>query len=125
VLKKGRGRAAATRTGRDLWSEAPKPERLQDLLSNEHFFGTVAVGAGRQRDTNRVANAFREENRQSGSACDDAFRTQTGFSEAEVERVVTTRGEPPIHLHQVLNAGDFRGDDDPIVAETYVLGKLS
>ena len=61
VLKERRGRSAATGTRGHLRREAAQPERLKDLLRDEHLFGAIAVRTRRQRNANRVANSLRRE----------------------------------------------------------------
>jgi hypothetical protein len=43
VLEERRRRAAAARTRRDLWREAPQPERLKDLLGHGDFLGPISA----------------------------------------------------------------------------------
>jgi hypothetical protein len=55
---------------------------------------------------------------------DDALGAHARFGQAEVQRIVASRGEETIHLHQIRNARDFRRDDDLIVAQADFFGQF-
>ena len=105
VLEERRRRAAASRARRHLRREAAQPERLEDLLRDEHFFGAVAVRLRRERDADRVADALRR----AGSTARRCWRRcpfipMPGLGEPEVQRIVAARREPLVDVHQVLDA---------------------
>src|SRR5439155_6232674 len=49
LLEEGRGRPAAAGAGRHLGQKAPQAHGLEDLLGDEHLFGPIAAGLGRER----------------------------------------------------------------------------
>src|SRR5690242_9127819 len=63
VLEERRCRASASWARRDLRREAAEPERLENLLSDEHFFGAVAIRLRRQRHADRVPDPLGQKNR--------------------------------------------------------------
>ena len=89
--------------------------RLQDFLRDDDFLRAIAVRLGRQRDANRVADAFLQQHRHAGGRGDDALRAHAGFGEAEMQRVVAARREIAIDGDQILHAADLARDDDAIV----------
>ena len=54
----------------------------------------------------------------------DALHAQAGLGEPEVQRIVGARGQPPVHVHEILHARDLRGEDDAVVAQATLLGQL-
>ena len=65
-LKYGGSRAPATRARGDLRSKRSKAHGLQDFLRDFHFQSAIAVRFGRQRNADRVANSFLQQNPQRG-----------------------------------------------------------
>ena len=41
-----------------------------------------------------------------------------------MQGMIGARGQPPVHVDQVLHAGDLGGQDDPVVGEAGLLGQL-
>ena len=99
-------RAAAAGARRHLRREAAQPERLQNLLRDEHFLRAIAAGPRRQRNADRVADALA-----AGSRARPRWRRRPsahpGFGESEVQRVFAARGEPPVHVDQILHGDTF------------------
>ena len=81
--------------------------RLQNLLRDDDFFRAIAVRLGRERDADRVADAFLQQHGHAGGGGDDALAAHAGFGEAEMQRVVAARGELAIDVDQVLHAADL------------------
>ena len=117
-------RPTAARAGRDLRREDAEAQRLEDLLGDLDLFGPVAAGPGRERDADRVSDAFLEQDGQSGGARHDALHAHARLGEAEVEWVVGPACEASVDVDQVLHPGDLRREDDAIVAEPGRLGQL-
>ena len=85
-----------------------------------HLLRAVAARVGRERDADRVADAFLQQHRHRGRGGDDALRSHAGLGEAEVQRVVAARGEVAVHADQVLHAAHLAGDDDAVVGQARV-----
>ena len=73
--------------------ERAQPHRLQDLLRDDHLARAIAVGLGRERHANGVADAFLQQHGHGGGRRDDALRAHAGLGEPEVQRVVAPRGQ--------------------------------
>ena len=93
------------------------PEGLQDLLGDDHFVGAVAIGKRRERGANGVADAFLQQHRERGGGGDDAFRSEAGFGEPEVQRVIALGGQLAINHDEILHAADLGAQDDLVAAE--------
>ena len=65
-----------------------------------------------------------EEDREPGRGGHDALVAHPGLGQAEVERVVATGGQEPIHVDEVADAADLGADDDPVVTEPGRLRQL-
>ena len=86
--------------------------RLQQFLRDPHFLRPVAARLGRQRNADRVAEAFLQQNAERGGRGDDALRAHAGFGQAEMQRVVGALAQHPIDGDQVLHRRDLRRQDD-------------
>ena len=64
LLEGGAGGAAAARAGGDARVERAQAERLQDLERDHDLLGARLAGLRRQRDADRVADAFLQQHRQ-------------------------------------------------------------
>ena len=87
-LEIGAGGAAAARARHHHRDERTQAHGLQDFLRHDHFVGAIAVGFGRERYADGVADAFLQQHRHAGGGGDDALAAHAGFGEAEVQRVV-------------------------------------
>src|SRR5688572_17250578 len=87
LLKERRRGAAAAGTRGDLWREAAKAQRLEDLLGNANLFRAITTWTRRERDANRVADSFGQHDGQSSGAGDDSLGADARFGETEVQRV--------------------------------------
>src|SRR6185312_16278076 len=117
--------AAASRTSCNLRSEAANSQRLKNLLRHNHFFRAVAVGGGRERNANGIADAFLQQNSQSGGTADDALGSHARFRQSEVQRIVAAASEVPVHINQILDTADLGAEQDVIVRQAGVFGDLS
>ena len=122
LLEDGRGRAAAAGAGGDDRHEGAKAHRLQDFLRDLHLERAVAAGLGRQRDADRVADPFLQQDAERGGGGDDALRAHAGLGQAEMDRVVAARREHAVDGDQVLHAGDLGREDDAVARQADLLG---
>src|SRR6202022_3636478 len=98
---------------------------LQNLLSDTNLFCTVAAGSRGERDANRVADAFLEQDSHGCAGGDNALCAHPGFRQAEVQRLIASGCESAIHVDQVLHPADFRAQDDLVGAQAAFLRQLS
>ena len=94
------------------------PSDLQNLLGDDDFVGAVAIGQRRERGANGVADAFLQQHRKRGGGRDDAFRSEAGFGQSEMQRVVALGGQLAIDHDQILHAADLGAEDDLVAAES-------
>ena len=104
-----------------LGGEAADAEGLQNLLSDADFFGAVAAGSGGERDADGVANAFLQQDPQSGARSHDAFGAHAGFRESQVQGIAATRGQRAIDVDQVLDSADLGAEDDLVRTQSVFL----
>ena len=95
--------STAARTRRHKWSEVPQPHGLKNLLRHDHLFGSIACGSRSERDANRIAYAFLQQNRHSRSRSDYAFASHPRFRESQMKRVIAACGQIAIYRYQILN----------------------
>ena len=124
VLEEGAGSASATGAGGHLRGEAAQFQRLQHLLADEHFFGTIAVRKRGQRGANRVADTFLQEHGQSRRCGDNPLGAEASFGESDVHGVVALCGKVAVDTDQILHAADFGGQDDEVVRQAHALGRF-
>ena len=124
LLEEGAGGAAAAGAGRDLRREAANAHRLQNLLRDPDFFGAVAARRGRQRNANRVADAFLQQHAHRGARCHHALRAHPGFRESKMQRIFAACGQRAIDINQILHAADLRAENDLVGAQAELLRQL-
>ena len=124
ILKECAGGAAASRAGGHLRGETADPQRLQNLLRHNHFFGAVAVGQRRQRSADGVADSILQHRRQRRRGGHDPLAAHAGFGQTQVQRVVAHRRQRAVHVDQVLHAAHLRAEDDPVVTQPVPFGRL-
>ena len=90
---------------------------------DEHLLGAVAARRGGQRDADGVADPLLQQDGEPGGGGHDALGPHPRLGEPEVQRIVAARGEPAVHVHQVLDAGDLGGEDDAVVRQPAPLGQ--
>ena len=88
LLEHGRGRAPAAGTGGDLRRKTAEPHGLQQFLRDLHFLRPVAARLGGERNADRVAKPFLQQDAERGGGSDDALRAHAGFGQAEMQRVI-------------------------------------
>ena len=59
-----------------------------------------------------------------GGGGDDALRSEAGFGQSEMQRVVALGGQHAVDGDQILHAADLGAEDDLVAAEAVVLGGL-
>ena len=87
------GGAAAARTGGDHRRERAQAHGLQDFLRDDDLARAVAVRLGRERNADRVADAFLQQHRHRRRRRDDALAAHAGFGQAQVQRIVAALRE--------------------------------
>ena len=124
LLKGGAGGASAAGASGDAGKEGAEAERLEQFASGVDLFAAIAADARRERDANRVADAFVEQNAHGGGRPDGALQAHAGFGEAEMQGLAGALGERAIDGDQMQGARDFAGDDDLIFAQAALQGEL-
>ena len=123
-LEVGARRAATAGACDDHGREGPQAHGLQYFLRNDDFLGAIAARLGRQRDANRVADAFLQQNSDRGGGRDDALAAHARFGQPQVQRVIAARRQIAVDRNQVLDATDFGADDDLVGAQPQGFGAL-
>ena len=59
-----------------------------------------------------------------GGGGDDALRSEAGFGQAQVQRIIALRGQLAIDRDQILDAADLGAQDDLVAAKPVALGGL-
>src|SRR6185295_1748339 len=77
-------KTAASRTRNHGDAARAQAQRLNNLPGNTHFF----LRLGGKRNTNRVANAFVQQNAESDGRLDSSAKGRAGFGYAEVKWIV-------------------------------------
>ena len=100
------------------------PSDLQDLLADDDFVGAIAIRKRSERGADGVADALLQQHRERGGGGDDAFRSEAGFGQPQVQRVIALRGELAIDHDEILHAADLGAEDDLVAAEPVAFGGL-
>ena len=120
LLERRARRPAAAGTGGDARRERTQAERLQQLAGRIHFFTAVAAGTRRQRNADRVADAFVEEHAHRRCRPDQAFDAHAGFGQAEMQRLVGLPRQGAVDGDQIARPRRLARDDDVILAQPAV-----
>ena len=96
---------------------------MQNLLCDKDLLAAITVGLGCERHTDRVTNAFGQENRERRTAGHDAFGAHARFGEPEMERIVASCRKTSITFHEVRHDGNFCTDNDLVVREPHLFGQ--
>ncbi len=102
-------------------SKLLRPEGLEDLLRHPHLPGPVTAGARSKGNADGISNALQKKGREAGRSGDDPLVSHAGLGEAEVERVVTQGGHLTVDRDQLLDVGDLRGQEDPVMGKPGLL----
>ena len=122
LLKKRTGGAPATRAGSDHRRECTQAHRLQQFLGNDDFTRARFVRLGRQRNADRVADAFLQQHRQCSRRRNNALRSHAGLGQTEVQGVIAARSEIAIDRNQLLHAGNLAREDDLVAPHSELFG---
>ena len=82
-----------------------------------HFLRAIAVGLRRERDANRVADAFLQEHGERGRRRDDRLAAHAGFGQTEMQRVIGSASKLAIDDDQILNVRNLARQHDPIAGQ--------
>ena len=118
-LEKRAGGAPATGAGDHHRGKGTQPHGLQNFLRNDDFPCAVTAGLRRQRDTNRVADAFLQQHAHRRRRSDYALAAHTGLGQTQVQRVITFHRKIAIYRDQILHATDLAGEHDFIMREPH------
>src|SRR5690348_6001609 len=124
LLERGARGAAAARASSDAGREGAEAKRLEQFAGGIDFLAAVASGLRRERDANRVANAFAEQNAHRGGRPDEALGAHAGLGQSEMQRLVGLVREFAIDAKEIARTRDFAGDDDLVLAEAAGEGEL-
>ena len=122
LLEERAGGAPAARARDHQRRERAQPHRLQDLLRHDDFARAVAAGLGRERDADRVADAFLQQHRHRGGRGDDALGAHAGLGEPQVQRVVAARGELAVDAIRSCTAAHLAREHDAVAGQAELLG---
>ena len=81
---------------------------MQNLLRHANFFATITARRRRERDTNRVTNAFLQQHAERGTGSYDALRSHACFRETEMQGIIAARRQRTIYVNQILHAAYLR-----------------
>ena len=126
LLEERRRRPPAARAGADTWGRnerSPIDWRTCWAISTSSF-------ARRRREPGvsetRIVSPIPSSSRIARPAveADDPLVAEPRLGQAEMQRVVGSRGEQPVDVDEVAHLRDLRADDDPVVAQAGLLGQL-
>src|SRR5262249_29164029 len=101
LLKCGAGGAAAAGACGHAGQKRAETQGLQEFAAGINLFATIAPGTRRERDTDRIADAFFEEDAHCRRRPDRALHAHAGFGQAEVQRLPSAPGELAIDRDKV------------------------
>ncbi len=109
---------AATGTGGDRRCEGPQPESLQELTGCGDLVASLLPRARCERNPDGVADALLEQNRHCGCRPHDSSRSESGFGEAEVNRLPGVTCQLTVDRDQAGRVGRLARYDDAVFPET-------
>ena len=121
-LERGRGGAAAARTGRNQRHEGAEAHGVQQFLRDLNFQRAVAAGLGGERNADGVADTVLQQDAECGRGRHDALRAHASFGQAEMDGVIRARGERLIDRDQVLHGGNLCRKDHAVLGHAELLG---
>src|SRR5438132_2672873 len=98
----------ASGTCDDSHAARAQAERLYDFPGDAHFF----LRFGRQRDANRVANAFVQQDSETDRGFNCAGESGAGLCHAQVKWIVNLLGEQTVSSNRALNVRGLQGNND-------------
>ena len=81
-------------------------------------------GRGRERNSNRVADAFLQHYTHRGAGGDYALCSHARFGQAKMQRILAARGQRAINVDQILHAADLRAQNDLVGAQAELLRQV-
>jgi hypothetical protein len=118
LLERRAGGASAAGAGRHAGRERAQSERLEQLARGVNFFAAVAAGPRRQRDANRVANTFLQQDADGRGGPYGALGAHARFGEAQVQRLLGLAGEVAVDLNEILRLGNLARNNDLVAAQS-------
>ena len=112
LLENRAGGAPAAGTGAHHRCEGAQSHGLEDLLRHLHFARTLAAGLGRERNADRVADAFLQQHCHRRRRGDDALGAHARLGQPEMQRVVAALAQAAVDRNEVLHLAHLAGDDD-------------
>ena len=122
--KRGAGGAPAAGAGRHAGRERAQAERLKQFARGVDFLAAVAAGARRERNANRVADAFLQQNADGCRGPHDALGAHARFGEAQVQGLLGLAREVAVHPDEVLRLGDFAGNNNLVAPQAALEGQF-
>src|SRR6266446_4101994 len=104
LLEYGAGGAPASWAGGHLRREGTQPHGLQNLLRDENLARAIAVGLGRERNPDRVADPLLQQHRHCRRRRDDALRPHSRLGQTEMQGIIAATRKLGINRDQVLHA---------------------
>ena len=121
-LERGAGGAAASGACGHAGVERAQAERLQDLERDDHFLRARFARLGRQRNADRVADAFLQQHCQRSARRHGALGAHAGLREAQMQRVVAAPCQCTVDADEVLYARHLARQDDLVRSQAERLG---
>jgi hypothetical protein len=117
-LLEGRtGRSSTPRARGHGRHEGAQAECLQQLARGVHLIAPVAARTWRERDTNRVADAFLEQHPHRRRRPHQTIDPHASLGQAEVERLLGLDGEIAVEGDQLLWSRGLAREHDLLAAE--------
>ena len=95
---------------------ARKPHGLQQFLRHDDFARARFVGLRRERNADRVADAFLQQHRKRRGRGNDALGAHARLGQAQVQGIVAARGEVAINRDQFLHTRNLARQHDTIAS---------
>ena len=73
--------------------------------------------ARRERNADRIANAFAEQNAHGRGGPDQSFRAHACFGKPEMQRLVGLARQLAVNIYQIARPGNFAGNNNLILAQ--------
>src|SRR5690606_29447794 len=107
LLKDRAAGSTATRTCNHHGRKGTKPHGLKDFLRNDNFTSAVTAGLRSKRNAYRVAYTFLQQYAKGSGRGNDSLASHAGLSQAQVQRIIATRGQVAVYGDQILYMTDF------------------
>src|SRR5690554_6017132 len=124
LLKHRAAGAPASWAGHHHGSEGAQPHALQDLLCNLHLATPIAAGLWCKRNTNGVAYALLQQDRQGCGGSHNALAAHAGFGQAQMQGVIAACGQVLVDGNEVLHMTYLAGQHNGIGRQAEFFGTL-